>query len=338
MSKPHYFLLPCLLALHWPVAGQAPLSFELVTYKVLDAAHHIPAFGGISSIERSADGFVLLSDHYRDGRSYLFMLDDSLGIEPATQAPDLADVESFRSNTHTGIHAYTFEGKKHTGLFTIKYLLHKNPVYDTLVLETLPGRQTTDNRGIEALAFAADSSLWMAFESGGDTNCSSSSLPFRRYNYDRIAQQYSADDFTAYTYPFDPCTCTATKNGARFNGWVGNGVSEILFLPGSSDRLLVLERCFDGQTGHVVLWLATIHPGSNTLSKEAVFDFNHSLFEGFIPDNLEGMCWGKEEQGHPVLYLVSDDNYRPGRQQTQLLQLRMKVFRTHKTNVRRNPY
>lgn len=330
MAKPFCFLLPCLLALHWPAAAQAPLSFELVTYKVLDAAHHIPAFGGISSIEPGAGGFVLLSDHYRDSRSYLFVLDDSLGIEPATQAPDLADVESFRRNTQTGIHAYSFEGKKYTGLFTTKYFPDKNPAYDTLVLETLPGRYTTDNRGIEGLAFAADSSLWMSFESGGDTACGPSSLAFRRYKYDKAVQQYHSADFTTYAYPFDRCNCTATKEGPRFNGWVGNAVAEILFLPGSSDRLLVLERCFNGQTGHVVLWLATVHPHSTVLSKELIFDFNHTgsaAFKDFKPDNLEGMCWGAEEQGHPVLYLVSDDNFRHGTQQTQLLKLRMSRHR-----------
>lgn len=323
-------LFPCLLLLHVRAAAQAPVSFELSAYDVLDAAHHIPTFGGISSIERSADGFVLLSDHYRDGLSYMFVLDDSLRIEAAAQAPDLADVESFRSNTNLGMHAYNFEGKAYTGLFTISYTPGSNPVYDTLVLDKVPGQQTTDNRGIEGLAFAKDSSLWMAYESGGDTSCGNSSLTFRRYGYDKAAQQYHAADFTTYSYPFDRCNCTATKDSRRFNGWVGNGVSEILFLPGSSDSLLVLERCFDGQAGHIILWLATAHSGSTVLTKEVVYDFNHSAqgqFTNFKPDNLEGMCWGKEEQGDPILYLVSDDNYRRGKQQTQLLKLRMSRYR-----------
>ncbi|HTN16763.1 MAG TPA: esterase-like activity of phytase family protein [Chitinophagaceae bacterium] len=328
MGKSCCLLLSCLFALN--VGAQTAVSFELSAYHILDTAHHIPSFGGISSIEHSADGFILLSDHYRDGRSYSFVLNDSLGLQPAAQVAALLDIESFRVNTHTGIHAYSFEGKISTGLFTVRYSTDNKPVYDTLALDRIPGQHTTDNRGIEGLAFAADSSLWMTFESGGDTSCGSSSLAFRRYGYDQVAQQYHAADYTTYAYPFDRCNCTATKEGARFNGWVGNGVSEILFLPGSSDSLLVLERCFDGQAGHVVLWLATLHPGSSALSKEAVFDFNHTgstAFKGFKPDNLEGMCWSKEDQGHPVLYLVSDDNYRHGRQQTQLLQLRMNRHR-----------
>jgi hypothetical protein len=331
----------CTVLLLWialaciPVQGHAqPFLFELIDCHVLDPAHKIETFGGISSLEHRGDGrLLLLSDHYRDGQSYLFVLDDTLGIEAAAQPVALQDAEAFRINEYTGISAFSFEGTASTGLITITYQAGKSPQYDTLAVQGIPGKNTVSNRytsynrGIEGLACNNENDLWMAFESGGDTSCGNTSLAFRQYRYKRKTNKYSARNFIEYTYPIDRCNCTHTKDGKKFDGSLGNGVSEILFLPGVSDQLLVLERCFDGHTGTLALWLATVHPKSRTLTKQLVFDFNATgsdQFKAFKPDNLEGMCWGIPEQGLPILYLVSDDNYRRGQQQTQLLKLRMK--------------
>ncbi len=296
-------------------------------------------FGGISAIEMMPDAVApgslhdrsgrgarlyLISDHYPNRRkagikqySYCFPMDTAGKVYCPAVFFGQNSVESVRYNEQFGKVFYSYEGDDRTGIGFIT-----SDTGHILFEQSLP----SDNRGIEAITFTADNCLWAVCESG-DKQSGDPAISFYRFPPDpRGKRLYDTSARVDYQYPFDKCSCMDAD--CNFNGSIGNGISEILALKNRKDSILVLERCFDGKAAHVRLFLATVQAGSRVLTKQLVFDFNNnSTFsakdKAYAPDNLEGMAWGPEEQGYPVLYLVSDDNFNPARQRSQIVRLRM---------------
>ncbi len=129
-----------------------------------------------------------------------------------------------------------------------------------------------------------------------------------------------------YVYPVDPVPVALRPGG----GFSTNGLSELLALPDGG--LLALERWFAAGVGHgaklyrVDLEGATDIAGVENLAdagnvvpatKRLVLDLNTL---GIALDNLEGMALGPElPDGRRLLVLISDNNFKPEVQWTQVL-------------------
>jgi hypothetical protein len=227
----------------------------------------------------------------------------------STARSTINSVEAVRYSSALNAIFYSYESEN-TGIVR----LNKNKKADTILSLDIPVHR--DNRGIEAMCIAPDNSLWFCLESGKDDN--SGYIAFDRIPYDPKAKKHNTKRDSVYRYPFDKCSCLRDSLCARFNATLGNGITEMISLPKElGDGFLVLERCFDGTAAQVRLFLATIDT-QNLMHKTLVFDFNEALLK---PDNLEGMAWGPKENGRYVLYVVSDDNYNPRYQRTQLIRL-----------------
>ncbi|WP_162903112.1 esterase-like activity of phytase family protein [Taibaiella koreensis] len=322
--------------------AQTSFKFELIEQKefseYVDAACK-EKFGGISAIEMIPDAVApgnpehkagrqsslyLVSDHYPNRRSagvtqysYSFRIDAADKVYEPSVFFGQNSVESVRYNEQSGKLFYSYEGDDNTGIGYIEsgkgHILFEEPI-------------PSDNRGIEGITFTSDNRLWAVCESGDQQSCGYT-VPFYCFPPDSSTNgAYDIKARTEYQYPFDKCSCLDA--GCGFNGSIGNGISEILALQGRKDKILVLERCFEGKAAHVRLFLATVTAGSRILTKQLVFDFNDNATfsakdKAFTPDNLEGMAWGSAENGNPVLYLVSDNNFNPSRQRNQIVKLRM---------------
>lgn len=304
------------------------ISFRLVSVRELasPALHSQGRFGGISSIALVPEGLlypadgrgnilILTSDHYpnRPGgekqQSYSFPLDTNLAGAQGIPFFGMNNVESVRYNTKLNSIFFSYEDNHTSGVCRVKNS-HNATTIDTLFTED----NFYNNRGIEGIAFTAGNNLWISREAGNDA-AAGPYIPFHSVPYDSKRNSYDLSRKKEYRYPFDKCICLDSCR--EFGPSKGNGVSEILAMKNEPGQLLVLERCFDGKTTHVRLYLAQVQAGSSTLSKQLVFDFNRHL----VPDNLEGMAWGtgKDED---TLYLVSDDNFNP-RQKTLLVKIQM---------------
>jgi CRISPR/Cas system CMR-associated protein Cmr1 (group 7 of RAMP superfamily) len=177
---------------------------------------------------------------------------------------------------------------------------------------------TSDNRGIESLCFDDLNRLWFTFESS-----LSGTISFFQTPFDGTKNSYDFSKRKLFHYPFESKSCLKTDQ--IINGSLGNGITEILSY--DTNKLLVMERCFDGFFVYMKLFVATIPVEGNLLSKQQIFDFslkNEFLGENHAlkPDNMEGMCWGRDDDGHRILHVISDDNFNPKRQRTLLLKLR----------------
>ncbi len=117
----------------------------------------------------------------------------------------------------------------------------------------------------------------------------------------------------------------ATPGGASVNG-----LSEIVAL--DRDRLLVLERSFAAGVGNRArLYLAELAGATDISGQPVLPDTVTPVAKerlaairdlGVTPDNLEGMTLGPTlADGRRALLLVSDDNFQPAVQDTQLLVL-----------------
>ena len=290
------------------VAAQNNLSFRLeknITIPHDSNATKANRFGGISAIEYfNNDSLLVVSDHDGDGYSYMFTMDAWGRKRTASRFYNVKGVESIRYNRTMKKLFYSFENNKSTG---VGYIDKGKAV--ELFSEPIPSANASNNRGAEGIAIASDNSLWVSFEAGGSTLCQNDSIPF--YRYKPHNGKYDNNHRTTYQYPFNRCSCS---HGV-FNGIMGNGVSEILAFKDNPDKLLVLERCFNGFQIHVLLYMVTLPKNGKLLEKELVFNFNSnakfdSANKNYTPDNLEGMCWGAVENGKRTLYLVSDNNYR----------------------------
>lgn len=307
------FVFTVVLAFAWPLGLQAQLSFSLAKCITLpkSGSRAQGTLGGISGMQYREDGNLLLvSDKDRDGYSYGFTVDTNGNVLHSQRWYNLQNVECVRTNKR-GRYYYSFEGNSNTGVGFIDKGQPK-----IVFSEDIPGDHATFNRGIEGITFTADGCLWVAFEAGGGTDCAAKTLPFYQLQ-PKNGKFYTANK-KVFHYSFDRCGCAS-----RFNGTIGNGVTEILSVPGQANKLLVLERCFSGIAVHVKLFMATIPTTGSQLDKELVFNFNSSITvngKRFYPDNLEAMDWGPMEGGKRTLYLVSDDNYNV-MQRTQIIKL-----------------
>lgn len=110
-------------------------------------------------------------------------------------------------------------------------------------------------------------------------------------------------------------------------GGLFGSVVELLAVPGSGSRLLVLERQLlwpvDPKQRRVKIYEVDFdEPGATAveemvslagrrdvrvLTKRLVFDSARDGLE--LPDNLEGLTWGPRFGGNPTLVLVGDDNF-----------------------------
>lgn len=265
-------------------------------------------FGGISALEINRKGdFIMISDRQtpspKPENQYSWMfISDSLGrMSTPLRFFGIKNVESIRWKDKLW---YAFETDEYTGLGYIDGF--GNPV-DLEKIEMDKSSLTAPNRGIEGLALNQD--LWYAFEGGNED----STVFIRWPNFDKQQTQ-------SYKYPLDRKSCLSDHQIA--GGSLGNGVSEILDIPGFNDRLLVLERCFNGRGSFIKIFEAKI--SNDTFIKYEVFDWRPDmLFNGHLlkPDNMEGMAWGNPLNGKHTLYIVSDDNHNTRHQRTILVSL-----------------
>ncbi len=290
-----------------PAYSQKKLSFKLEKQAIIprdSSKEKGKKFGGISAIEYfNEDSILVVSDHDADGYSYIFTINTYNRVLAVNRFYDLQCIEAIRYNKRMHKLFYAFEKGKSTG---VGYIEDEKPV--TIFTEPIPSANTTTNRGIEGITFSKDNSLWVSFESGGSKDCENSTIPF--YRFKPTGKNYAAGKKTVYEYPFVRCSCSR----GNFNGALGNGVSEILAFKDDPNKMLVLERCFNGFQLHVLLYLVTVPKTGRKLKKELVFNFNKDnildeIRNHFIPDNLEGMTWGKNENGKRTLYLISDNNF-----------------------------
>ena len=302
-----------------PVFAQA-IRFEHVKTHVFDnkainLLYGNAAFGGISAIEFFDSNFLsticndciatqqpsllLFSDkRFKDKHNIFQMSNKQFEITTAASLYNMADVESVRYNTQTGLICYSYEGDTSTGVFMIDARTNdKKKILDI----PLP----TSNRGIEGLAFAGDNSLWIALETG-EPDCADKAVRFYRIEYDAAHKTYNGRDTIAYQYPLDKCACL-DADAHNIDGTDGNGVTEILSIKDMPGKLLVLERCFNRKTrtGSTYLYLATINEQKRLVTKDKMlFDFTANDFPN-AGRNIEGMCWADDT----TLLLVADDNF-----------------------------
>ena len=323
MKKVLIVLLFCSLGIN----AQTTRRFEFVK---VDSTFSIPSdvtlslpsdvkFGGISGIEYFNNAMYLVSDrafnNKIDQNSYVFRMDTVGKISAAFKFFGVDNAESIRFDNLTQKMYYTFERDDSTGVGFI----NENNLQNNLAAFSMTNdSMTADNRGIESLCFDQNRNLWFAFESS-----SKKTLPFFSYPYNAATKGYDSNQKKRFEYPFDTHSCLNANQA--LNGSIGNGVTEIL--PLENNKLLVMERCFNGFFINMKLFEVEIPEYGNVLKKEQVFEFsiNNDFLEenkALRPDNMEGMTWGKDENGQRILYVISDDNFNPKRQKTLLLKLK----------------
>jgi hypothetical protein len=320
------FLILLFFSSFWANA-QTQKNFEFVK---VDSSFNSPSdvfsilprevkFGGISGIDFYSNSLFLVSDRAfksdTNQNSYLFKMDSVGKISAAFKFFGVDNAESIRFDNLSQKMFYAFEREDSTG---VGFINENNILTNLATFSMKNDALTTENRGIESLCFDENKNLWFAFESS-----LSSSVSLIQCPYDTTTNSYDYKKKEVFQYPFDARSCT--KSEQVLNGNVGNGITEIL--PFDNNKLLVMERCFDGSFITMRLFVASIPSTGSIISKEQVFEFgikNELLGQGHAlrPDNFEGMTWGKEEHGRRILYVISDDNFNPKRQRTLLLKLK----------------
>lgn len=298
--------------------GQSLKGFEIIkadSVFVIDSTHwrSFPAnlrFGGISGLEMAGSGeFLLVSDRQtpspdpENQDSWLYRMDTLGNIHSTFRFFGVRNAEALRLDIPHQKIWYSFENDETTG---IGYIDSTGIPVTAAEYSMITSPFTTLNRGIESLALADD--LWYGFEAGPD------STVLVRWP-DREKEKAEV-----YTYPLDKNSCLSPQQQAGSS--LGNGVSEILTVPDEKDKLLVLERCFNGRYSYIKLFELTVSGPSP--EKREVFNWDpDTRFNGLPlkPDNMEGMTWGEPVNGKRTLYLISDDNHNPRYQRTLLLKL-----------------
>lgn len=336
-----------LLLLLLPISTCVPAAAQDSLFTLVkDTTVNIPDYGGISALEympgnvlsvlfkgkHYASGLLFVTDHHpnQGGGSIAFIdiatkpapkdsslafIDTNTKVAAVGNLGSLRDIESIRY--HPGLNRiyYSWETDMESG---VGYFKPDDSKKRNFPLITFNARKNnpliTKNRGVEGIAITDDHKLWMAFESGGSTQCETTQLPFYRFSFNNDKQEYDTSGKEIFLYPLDRCQYYDDNDKMDEN--LGNGVSEILKIEGYPNRLLVLERSFNGKKGHSLLYIARIDPSSNLLYKYPVYEFKPPS------DNLEGMAWGKDSDGNPVLYIVSDNNFSP-RQVNRILILKL---------------
>lgn len=189
------------------------------------------------------------------------------------------------------------------------------------------------NEGFEALTATVDGkTVWTTTETALKQDAAEAERarfnPVRLLRYDLRHQEtgQSFEPAAQYVYEVEP----VPETGNDF--WV-RGVVELLALP--EGGLLALEREFvTGLGNRVQLFRVEIGDATDVsalpalagqsyrpVKKTLLYDFADA---GFLPDNLEGMAFGPDlPNGDRTLVLVSDDNFNPVLQATQLVALRL---------------
>ncbi len=301
--------------------AQTLRPFEIIktdTTFTIDSTHwkYYPqnlTFGGISGLERLPNsGLLLISDRQTPSAepehqdSWMFVLDSSNRITATLPFFGVQNGEALRWNSKKNTLWYSFENDESTGIGYIDSL-GKPVIVSEHSMITSPF--TTLNRGIESLSIAED--LWYGFEAGLD-----STVFIKWPDRNKAKEQL-------FTYPLDKNSCLNKSQLAGSS--LGNGVSEILNIPGDKNKLLVLERCFNGRYAFIKLFEAEV--SGRTFTKRELFDWNPTTTfqqKPVKPDNIEGMVWGDDIDGRKTLYLISDDNHNPKYQRTILIKLREK--------------
>jgi hypothetical protein len=316
--------------------AQTTKTFELIkvdssftlSSEVVSALPVEVKFGGISGIELYNNSLLGVSDRAFNSKtnqnSYIFEIDSLSQVSSAFRFFGVDNAESIRFDKFTKKMFYTFERDDSTG---VGFINEKSMPINLVMFSMSNDSLTSDNRGIESLCFDDRNRLWFTFESSSRGNISFFQTPF-----DSTKNNYDFSKSKVFYYPFESKSCLKTDH--IINGSLGNGITEILSY--DTDKLLVMERCFDGFFVSMKLFVATIPIEGNLLSKQQIFDF--SIKNEFLgrnkalkPDNMEGMTWAKDEDGHRILYVISDDNFNPKRQRTLLLKLReINVQKTEK--------
>lgn len=296
--------------------GQSISGFEIVkadSLFVIDSTHwhSFPAnlrFGGISGLEMTSSGELLLvSDRQTPGPdpenqdSWLYRMDTLGNIHSTSRFFGVRNAEALRLDGQQIW--YSFENDETTG---IGYIDSIDTPVTAAEYSMITSPFTTLNRGIESLALSED--LWYGFEAGPD-----STVLIRWPDREKAKAEI-------YTYPLDKSSCLSPQQPAGSS--LGNGISEILAIPGEKDKLLVLERCFNGRYSYIKLFELKV--SERSLQKREVFNWDpDTRFNGrpLKPDNMEGMTWGEPVNGKRTLYLISDDNHNPRYQRTILLKL-----------------
>ncbi|MGF7075090.1 esterase-like activity of phytase family protein [Mucilaginibacter sp. 3215] len=261
---------------------------------------------------------LMVADHQEEKErqvSYAFTINNNNVLERIYRIRSkISWVESIRYNSALKRFFFCYENDTETG---IGYL--DGSSYHVIFREPIPSENTSANRGIEGISFSQDGQLWMAFESGGGTDCGTNKVVFNRMKVD--AQNGIKLTLQRFYYDFEKCSCLLPPSGnqkkAPFSGGHGSGVSEILSL-GSPDSLLVMERCFDSlnRKAKVKLYLATVQPSSDLLKKEPLLDVQsllpfedkqHNVREE--PGNIEGLAWSEDIGGRAAITLLTDNNY-----------------------------
>jgi hypothetical protein len=276
-------------------------------------------FGGISGLEYFEGSLYMVSDRAfkstENQNAYLFKAENETNISGAFKFFGVDNAESIRIERYSQKMYYAFEREDSTG---VGYISDNDTPSNLAVFSMTDDTLTSENRGIESLCFDENRNLWFAFESS-----LSGFIPFFSCLINLENNTYDFNKKQVFQYPFDARTCLSeTQN---LNGNLGNGVTEIL--PYGTHALLVMERCFDNAFATMRLYKANIPAEGNKMTKEILYEFtiknellgkNHAL----KPDNMEGMTWAEKEDGHSVLYVISDDNFNPKKQRTLLLKLK----------------
>lgn len=296
--------------------SQSLSRFEIIkadSLFVIDSTrwHSFPSnlrFGGISGLEMAAPGELLLvSDRQTPSPdpehqdSWLYRMDTLGNIHSTFRFFGVKNAEALRWDGQKIW--YSFENDEATG---IGYIDSTHSPVTVAEHSMITSPFTSLNRGIEGLAIADD--LWYSFEAGPD-----STVWFRWPGREKGKAEI-------YTYPLDKSTCLSPGQPPGIS--LGNGISEILSIPGEKDKLLVLERCFNGRNNYIKLFEAEV--SGKVLKKRELFSWDPDTRFNDLPlrpDNMEGMTWGEPVNGKRTLYLISDDNHNPRYQRTILLKL-----------------
>lgn len=307
-----FFFFMTLLTGH----AQSVTGFHIIkadSVFVLDSARWqaFPAnlqFGGISGLEMTRPGELLMVSDRQNGSfepenqdSWLYRMDSLGHIFSATRFSGVQNAEALRVDQ--GLIWYSFETDESTG---IGYVDPSGSPVTVAEYSMITSPFTTLNRGIESLALAED--LWYSFEAGPDSTVVVR-WPLREKEKEEI-----------YTYPLDKSSCLSLQQPAGSS--LGNGISEILAIPGQKDKLLTLERCFNGRYSYIKLF--EVRVSGRSFEKTEIFSWDpDTRFNGrpLRPDNIEGMTWGEPVNGKRTLYLISDDNHNPRHQRTLLVKL-----------------
>jgi hypothetical protein len=137
------------------------------------------------------------------------------------------------------------------------------------------------------------------------------STPSRVLAFDRRTGAASAE----YLYLTGPVAAEPNPAGS----FSTNGLVELLAVPGEDGEFIAVERSFSTGVGysiklyHVslsgatdILGQATAPAGPSFMHKELMLDLTTL---GITLDNIEGITWGPQLNGHRTLVLVADNNF-----------------------------